>query len=42
VAKEVCEEYGREGDNNEWLEAKQPGVRGLFLVMSLIGWLESM
>lgn len=23
VAKEVCEKYGRKGDNNEWLEAKR-------------------
>lgn len=41
MVTEVWEEYKREGDNSEWLGSRvQPGVVGLFLEMSLIGWVE--
>lgn len=42
MATEVWEEYKREGANSEQLGSRvQPGVVGLFLEMSLIGWVET-
>lgn len=42
MVTEVWEEYEREGDNSEWLGSRvQPGVVGLLLEMSLIGWVET-